>query len=62
MHITFSGYKTWKSIKENLNIFDIHILPSIMIHYDEMFDRENDYPLEIRISWFIWVFSIYLSK
>ena len=57
--ISFSGYKSWKSVKENLDMFDIYILPTIILSYDDVFDNVEDYPYEIRIAWLFWKIHIY---
>ena len=62
MDIKFNGYRTWKNVKDAIGVFDFYIFPTILIHYHDIFDVENDYPIEIRIAWLVCELSIYLKK
>ena len=59
MKITFRGYKTWKHIKNNLEMYNFYILPSIIVSQDRTFNI-NEYPTEIKFAWLFWEVSIYL--
>lgn len=59
MSISFRGYKAWKSIKNELEMFNFYILPSIIVSQDKSFDK-NEYPTEIKIAWLVLELSIYL--
>ena len=57
--ISTSGYKAWKCVKNNLDMFHFYVLPSIIIHQDRTFDID-EYPTEIKFAWLFWDISIYL--
>ena len=59
MKIRFNGYNTWKHIKDELEIFNFYILPSIIVSQDRTFDID-EYPTEIKIAWLFWEIEIYL--
>lgn len=58
-HIIFQGYKSWKSVKDNLDMFNFYILPTIVLNYDNVWDNGNDYPYDILIAWLFWKIQFY---
>lgn len=62
MQIIISGYQTWKHAKEELNIFNVYVLPTLIVYYDNILDWDNDYPVEIKFAWLFWELRIYLGK
>lgn len=57
--ISIKGYRTWKHIKNELEMFDFYILPSIVVSQDKTFDID-EYPTEIKFIWLFWKLCIYL--
>lgn len=60
-HIIFQGHKSWKCVKDNLDMYKIYILPTIILDYDFVYDNGNDYPFNIQISWLFWNMYIFLN-
>ena len=61
MNIKFQRYKTWKSIKNELGIFEFYILPTIVVYRDEVY-LADEYPTQIKVAWLFWELCIYLKK
>ena len=59
MDIRFRGYKAWKYVKDELGMFEFHVLPSIAVFHDGSYDID-EYPTEIKIAWLFWQIEIYL--
>ena len=61
MEIRFNGYKTWKHIKEELDMFDLYILPSVIV-YRDWFGLQNQCTTSIKFAWLFWELNIYFER
>lgn len=51
MDSRFCGYKVWKRIKEEIGVFNVYVLPSIIV-------SQND----IKFAWLFWECCIYYKE
>lgn len=60
MKIHFRGYKSWKTVCENLGFGSVYVLPTIIVHCDTNFGAD-EYPIQIKFAWLFWELTIYLN-
>lgn len=60
MKVRFSGYKVWKHLFDELELFTFYILPTITIHQDRTYEVD-EYRTEIKFAWLFWELEIYLK-
>lgn len=59
--IGFYRHSIRKNFENDLKMFTIYLLPTIVLSYDDVFE-DDDYPIEIKFTWILWEMSIYLKS
>lgn len=59
--IGFYRHSIRRNFENDLKMFTIYLLPTIVLSYDDVFE-DDDYPIEIKFTWILWEMSIYLKS
>ena len=64
MSVRFNGYKSWKHIKDELDLYSLYILPFIAINRDGVFDKNlsRNKLTSIQCAWLFWSLEIYFEE
>lgn len=60
MSIDFYRHSIRRNFENDLKMFTIYLLPTIVLSYDDVFE-DDDYPIEIKFTWLLLEMSIYLK-
>lgn len=61
MSIGFYRHSIRRNFENDLKMFTIYLLPTIVLSYDNVFE-DDDYPIEIKFTWLLLEMSIYLKS
>ena len=61
MSIGFYRHSILRNFENDLKMFKIYFLPTIVLSYDDVFE-DDDYPIEIKFTWLSLEMSIYLKS
>ena len=59
--IGFYRHSIRRNFENDLKMFTIYLLPTIVLSYDDVFE-DDDYPIEIKFTWILWEMCIYLKS
>lgn len=64
MKVEFHGYRDWKHIKDELDYYDVYILPCIEMRRDGTFAKDlfDKNCTSITFAWLFWHLNIYFGE